>query len=99
MSRFRHRLAVYYGLREGPLLEGRSEAAQPDALTVLIGLPLGVAVMVAILGAIVWLERLLAGGNTSLESVAWTGFRLLWALVVIGALARAIAWMRRRRRR
>jgi hypothetical protein len=98
MSSIRHRLAVYYGFRKDPVLERRSAAA-PDALTVLIGLPLGIAVMVAMLGAIVWLERLLAGGNTSLASVAWTGVRLLWALVVIGALARAVAWIRRRRRR
>jgi len=64
---------VYYGLRNDPVLEGQSKAAQPDALTLLIGLPLGVVVMAAILGAIVWLERFLAGGNRGLLTFPWVG--------------------------
>jgi len=97
MSSTRHRLAVYYGLRSDADLEARRKAGKPDPLTMLIGLPLGAAVLVAVLGGIVWLERLVSGGDTRLASVAWTGVRLLWALLVFGAFVRAIGWVRRRR--
>jgi hypothetical protein len=90
---------VYYGLRKDPDLEARWKSGHTDARTVLIGLPLGVAVMVAVLGAIVWLERVVSGGDTRVASVAWAGLRLLWALVVFAALLRAIGWVRRRRGR
>ena len=97
MGSIRHRLAVYYGLRSDADLEARWKAGKPDPLIMLIGLPLGVAVLIAVLGGIVWLEHLVSGGDTRLASVAWTGVRLLWALLVFGAVVQAIAWVRRRR--
>jgi hypothetical protein len=99
----RHRLLVYWGIRDDPELDDRWATQGVDRRTQLLGLPLGVAVLVCTLTLVDLFSSLIPGagidpGDAASDGVRWAG-AILGLLVVGNSAFRLVGWLRTRSQR
>ena len=99
----RHRILVYWGVRDDPELEDRWTTQGVDRRTQLIGLPVGVAAVVCTITLVDLFVSLVTGAGVDPGAAISDGVRLAFGmfglLVVASIVLRLVGRLRARSRR